>query len=228
MEELTRRTLPNKFPIPMCRQIIKQVLLGLDFLHRQCGIVHTDLKLDNFLLRPSDTRGIPTLGGSDSPKIDLSQVSLGQSAVVISDLGVAIQRVIQPYALHAPKVYLRIPYGPSADIWNMGCLAFQLVTYCWLFNPKAGAQWSQDDDILGRWCRSMASNHFQSMSWPVENSVINILTSLVTFEDTTSERILSKDEPELLADMLSCMLRLRPDDRESASELLSHPWLRDA
>ncbi|PBK71470.1 kinase-like protein [Armillaria solidipes] len=155
IEELTRRTLPNKFPIPMCRQIIKQVLLGLDFLHRQCGIVHTELKLDNFLLRPSDTRGIPTLGGSDSPKIDLSQVSLGPSAVVISDLGVAshieksFKGVIQPYALRAPEVYLGIPYGPSADIWSMGCLAFQLVTYCWLFNPKAGAQWSQDDDILG-------------------------------------------------------------------------------
>ncbi len=103
IEEPTRRTLPNKFPIPMCRQIIKQVLLGLDFLHRQCGIVHTgrhinnydhiglintDLKLDNFLLRPSDTRGIPSLGGSDSPNIDLSQVSLGPSAVVMSDLGV--------------------------------------------------------------------------------------------------------------------------------------------
>ncbi len=28
--------------------------------------------------------------------------------------------------------------------------AFQLVTYCWLFNPKAGAQWSQDDDMLGQ------------------------------------------------------------------------------
>ncbi len=65
-----------------------------------------------------------------------------------------------------PEVYLGIPYGPSADIWSMGCLvrrhrcfaclyltplqAFQLVTYCWLFNPKAGAQWSQDDDMLGQ------------------------------------------------------------------------------
>ncbi|SJL09233.1 uncharacterized protein ARMOST_12609 [Armillaria ostoyae] len=223
IEELTRRTLPNKFPIPMCRQIIKQVLLGLDFLHRQCGIVHTDLKLDNFLLRPSDTRGIPTLGGSDSPKIDLSQVSLGPSAVVISDLGVdshiekPFKGVTQPYALRAPEVYLGIPYGPSADIWSMGCLAFQLVTYCWLFNPKAGAQWSQDDDILGQ---MVSLNGVES--FPVD--------VLVTFEDTTSERIPSKpeDEPELLADMLSCMLRLRPDDRESASKLLSHPWLRDA
>lgn len=31
LQELTRRTLPNKFPIPMCKRIVKEVLLGLDF-----------------------------------------------------------------------------------------------------------------------------------------------------------------------------------------------------
>ncbi|KAK0444236.1 kinase-like domain-containing protein [Desarmillaria tabescens] len=246
IEELTRRTLPNKFPIPMCRQIIKQTLLGLDYLHRRCGIVHTDLKLDNFLLRPSDTRGIPTLGGSNSLKIDLSQVSLGPSAVVISDLGVAshiekpFKGVIQPFALRAPEVYLGIPYGSSADIWSMGCLSFQLVTYCWLFNPKAGARWSQDDDILGQ---MVSLNGVES--FPVDvlargkfsdkyfdkfgnlrgynvgaDSIQNMLDSRF--------RLQPEDEPELFADMLSRMLRLRPEDRESASELLSHPWLRDA
>lgn len=29
--------------------------------------------------------------------------------------------VIQPYALGAPEIYLGIPYGPPADIWNLGC-----------------------------------------------------------------------------------------------------------
>ncbi len=37
-----------------------------------------------------------------------------------------------------------------------------------------------------------------------------------------------EDGPELFADMLSRMLRLRPEDRESARELLNHPWLQDA
>ncbi|KAK0190163.1 kinase-like domain-containing protein [Armillaria mellea] len=145
IEELTRRTLPNKFPILMCRRIIKDVLLGLDFLHRECGIVHTDLKLDNFLLRLEDTKGVPLLGDSEAP-IALSCVSLGPSAVVISDLGVAshiespFDGVIQPYALRAPEVYLGIPYSSSADIWSLGCLVFELTTYCWLFNPSATAR----------------------------------------------------------------------------------------
>ncbi|KAK0440445.1 kinase-like domain-containing protein, partial [Desarmillaria tabescens] len=140
LEELTRKTLPNKFPIPIQFSV--------------------DLKLDDLLLHMEDTKGIPLLGASESPTIDLSRVSLGPSAVVISDLGVAskiespFDGVIQPYALRAPEVYLGIPYGAPADIWNLGCLfilqAFELVTYCWLFNPQATSRWSRDDDMLGQ------------------------------------------------------------------------------
>lgn len=37
-------------PIPLVKQITKQVLLGLDYLHRDCGIIHTDLKPENVLI----------------------------------------------------------------------------------------------------------------------------------------------------------------------------------
>lgn len=31
----------NRFPIPIAKRIIKQVLLALDYLHRECGYIHT-------------------------------------------------------------------------------------------------------------------------------------------------------------------------------------------
>ncbi|KAI8803886.1 kinase-like domain-containing protein, partial [Cladochytrium replicatum] len=37
-------------PVPIVFRIIKQVLMGLDYLHRECGIIHTDLKPENVLI----------------------------------------------------------------------------------------------------------------------------------------------------------------------------------
>ena len=34
-------------PLPIVRRICKQLLLGLDYMHRVCGIIHTDLKPEN-------------------------------------------------------------------------------------------------------------------------------------------------------------------------------------
>ena len=40
-------------PMPICRVLSKQILLGLDYLHRVCGIIHTDIKPENILLQLS-------------------------------------------------------------------------------------------------------------------------------------------------------------------------------
>lgn len=38
-------------PIPICRAMSQQILMGLDYLHRVCGILHTDLKPENVLVK---------------------------------------------------------------------------------------------------------------------------------------------------------------------------------
>lgn len=41
-------------PKVLVKQITKQILLGLDYLHRECGIIHTDLKPENILIEIGD------------------------------------------------------------------------------------------------------------------------------------------------------------------------------
>ncbi|KAI9478706.1 MAG: kinase-like domain-containing protein [Benjaminiella poitrasii] len=47
---LIKRYKSRGIPINLVKQISKQMLLGLDYLHRKCGIIHTDLKPENVLM----------------------------------------------------------------------------------------------------------------------------------------------------------------------------------
>lgn len=40
--------------MPILRKLARQMLLGLDFLHRFCNLIHTDLKPENVLLKLND------------------------------------------------------------------------------------------------------------------------------------------------------------------------------
>ena len=48
--ELINRYNFKGIPLPYVRIIVKQILIGLDFLHRICNIIHTDLKPENILV----------------------------------------------------------------------------------------------------------------------------------------------------------------------------------
>lgn len=41
-------------PMHLIKSIAKQLLQGLDYLHRKCRIIHTDIKPENILLEMSD------------------------------------------------------------------------------------------------------------------------------------------------------------------------------
>ncbi|CAO3653318.1 unnamed protein product [Mucor hiemalis] len=47
---LIKRYRSRGIPIGLVKQIAKQMLFGLDYLHEKCGIIHTDLKPENVLM----------------------------------------------------------------------------------------------------------------------------------------------------------------------------------
>ena len=52
--EIIKRYNYKGIPLPLVRIITKQILIGLDFLHRICHIIHTDLKPENVLVCLTD------------------------------------------------------------------------------------------------------------------------------------------------------------------------------
>ena len=62
-------------PIHIVKQITKQVLLGLDYLHRECGVIHTDLKPENVLISIANTEEvIAESTSSEQVEVDTSRV----------------------------------------------------------------------------------------------------------------------------------------------------------
>jgi serine/threonine-protein kinase SRPK3 len=47
MLQLIRKYDYKGIPIPVVRRVTKQLLLGLDYMHRVCNIIHTDIKPEN-------------------------------------------------------------------------------------------------------------------------------------------------------------------------------------
>lgn len=48
--KLIRQTNYQGIPLANVKQIIKQVIKGLYYLHRKCRIIHTDIKSENILI----------------------------------------------------------------------------------------------------------------------------------------------------------------------------------
>ncbi|KAI7819627.1 kinase-like domain-containing protein [Gamsiella multidivaricata] len=55
---LIRRFHHRGIPIHLVQQIIYQVLMGLDYMHRECNIIHTDLKPENVLVCVEDVEKV--------------------------------------------------------------------------------------------------------------------------------------------------------------------------
>mmetsp|Transcript_41623 Transcript_41623/g.63536 ORF Transcript_41623/g.63536 Transcript_41623/m.63536 type:complete len:141 (-) Transcript_41623:1809-2231(-) len=74
--EVIKRYNYNGAPMPIVKVMAKQCLMGLDFLHRICKVIHTDLKPENvsLCLTSEEVHEISTKGQLKSTKMHQDQV----------------------------------------------------------------------------------------------------------------------------------------------------------
>lgn len=70
---LIRRYKHRGIPIVFVKQIAKQLLASLDFLHRKCGVIHTDLKPENVLIEIGDVEQIVRMVEEEEMQVKLQK-----------------------------------------------------------------------------------------------------------------------------------------------------------
>ncbi|NXL47422.1 SRPK kinase, partial [Podilymbus podiceps] len=243
-------------PLPFVKKSLQQVLAGLHFLHKRCRIIHADIKPENVLLygcEKSLQRLLPdTLdcgqrtdlrvkgpGGDLGNRLEESD--LMSIEVKIADLGSAcwtykpFSKEIQTQPYRALEVLLGLDYGTPADIWSMGCLAFEMVTGECLFDPQPGKYFSRDDDHVARIIELLGRIPPQiAFSWNKLTNFFSRPGALLRLS-----RLCPRSLPSLLADrhnwtpqelapfasFLLPALHYAPQRRATAAQCLQHAWL---
>ncbi|XP_048191859.1 SRSF protein kinase 3 isoform X4 [Perognathus longimembris pacificus] len=130
--------------------------------------------------------------------------------IKIADLGNAcwvhkhFTEDIQTRQYRAVEVLIGAEYGPPADIWSTACMAFELATGDYLFEPHSGEDYSRDEGELRHihnlkhW--GLYEVLMEKYEWPLEQA-----TQFSAF--------------------LLPMMEYIPEKRASAADCLQHPWL---
>ena len=100
-------------PIPLVSEITRQILLGLQYLHKN-KIIHRDLKPENILMNYNE-------------KI-VKICDFGISTAVDNRKTLLIRSIAGTKVYMAPEVLLQKKYGYDCDIWSLGCIVYTLVS----------------------------------------------------------------------------------------------------
>ncbi|OIV90859.1 hypothetical protein TanjilG_15592 [Lupinus angustifolius] len=101
------------FPETVIRIYTKQLLLGLEYLHKN-GIMHRDIKGANILV---DNKGC----------IKLADFGASKQVAELATISGAKSMKGTPYWM-APEVILQTGHSFSADIWSVGCTLIEMAT----------------------------------------------------------------------------------------------------
>jgi serine/threonine-protein kinase SRPK2 len=177
---------------------------------------------------------------SSSPKPDPCK-EICDLSVKIADLGNAcwtyhhFTEDIQTRQYRSLEVLIGAGYGTPADVWSTACMAFELATGDYLFEPHSGEDYSRDEDHLahiielqGPIPKHIALSGRYSLEFFNKKGELRHITKLKPWgltEVLVEKYEWSPERAQAFADFITPMLEFDPSRRATAAECLRHPWL---
>uniref|UniRef100_UPI003AAC494D SRSF protein kinase 1a n=1 Tax=Centroberyx gerrardi TaxID=166262 RepID=UPI003AAC494D len=171
----------------------------------------------------------------------LEPVNADKIKVKIADLGNAcwvhkhFTEDIQTRQYRSLEVLIGAGYSTPADIWSTACMAFELATGDYLFEPHSGEDYSRDEDhialiieLLGTVPRKLIVAGKYSKDFFTKKGDLKHITKLKPWgllEVLVDKYEWPSEEADCFTDFLLPMLELVPEKRATAAECLRHPWL---
>lgn len=196
--------------------------------------------IDDTLTSKRSNKSSVSVGGCATPGDPTFEVC--EFEVKIADLGNAcwvdkhFTEDIQTRQYRSLEVIIGSGYDCSADIWSTACMAFELATGDYLFEPHAGDNYDRDDDHLA---------HIIELLGPIPKQIsLQGKMSNVLFTKKGDLRNISGLKPWALMDVLTekyewtteqagefasflkPMLEYDPQKRATAASCLLHEWLK--
>uniref|UniRef100_A0A8D3C8Y2 non-specific serine/threonine protein kinase n=1 Tax=Scophthalmus maximus TaxID=52904 RepID=A0A8D3C8Y2_SCOMX len=171
----------------------------------------------------------------------LEPLNADKIKVKIADLGNAcwvnkhFTEDIQTRQYRSLEVLIGAGYSTPADIWSTACMAFELSTGDYLFEPHSGEDYSRDEDhialiieLLGSVPRKLIVTGKYSKDFFTKKGDLKHITKLKPWgllEVLVDKYEWPREEADCFTDFLLPMLELIPEKRATAADCLRHPWL---
>ena len=197
--ELMKKRAPQKLSETEIKDITYQVLLGLYHMHKY-GFFHRDMKPENLLLTGKKIK--------------------------IADFGLAREiRSIPPYTEYVSTRYYRAPecilrstnYNSPIDIWALGCILAEMYMH-----PMPLFYGSTEKEVFYKICSILGSPN--NNIWPEGINQANLIGMKIPQNHGTNLKNIVIGASDEAIDLMEKMLKWDPNSRETASNLLNHPF----
>lgn len=194
--------------------------------------------IENFYSEKEKLNATNVSGPPKHPALDVCEIE-----VKIADLGNAcwvnthFTEDIQTRQYRSLEVILGAGYNTSADIWSTACMAFELATGDYLFEPHSGENYCRDEDHIA---------HIIELLGPIpKNIILSGSMSHLVFTKSGDLRHITglkpwglrevlmekyewpKEQADSFAEFLRPMLHFDPMKRATAADCLASPWLNE-
>lgn len=145
------------------------------------------------------------------------------------------QPEIQTRQYRGPEVILGINYNETADLWSFACMLFEMLTGDFLFDPKKSNEFKKNDDhlaqmieLLNEFPRDWNTIGTNSKRYFDKDGKLKKIKSLRFWglKDILMMRYkMAEKEAIALEDFLMPMLKVLPQERATAEQMINHYWL---